>query len=177
MSLALRLLACAALIALAFYDIRFRRLPTQLVAAVACLFLIDALCAGDPISLILRHVGAAAVALAIGFALFAPGWIGGGDAKMASAIFMWTGPALAWPVLVIVAAMGLPVALISWVASRAHATVRTASSAGQPDAPAGRLRVMLGWWSARRGVPYGVALAAGGCAALWLPVMFHLPRF
>lgn len=181
MSLALRFLACAALIALAAYDIRFRRLPTKLVVAVACLFVIDALCAGDSISLVFIHIGTAAAALAIGFGLFALGWIGGGDAKMASAIFMWTGPALAWPVLVIVAAMGLPVALLSWIAARA--TARAPGTSVSAPAPASlklvalHWREWLAWWSARRGVPYGVALATGGCAALWLPVMFHLPRF
>jgi prepilin peptidase CpaA len=39
----------------------------------------------------LLHVGAAAVVLAVVFAFFAFGWIGGGDAKLAAATALWFG--------------------------------------------------------------------------------------
>ena len=39
----------------------------------------------------LLHVGAGASVLAVGFALFTFGWIGGGDAKLAAATALWFG--------------------------------------------------------------------------------------
>ena len=40
---------------------------------------------------LLSHVGAAAAVLAVVFAFFAFGWIGGGDAKLAAATALWFG--------------------------------------------------------------------------------------
>jgi prepilin peptidase CpaA len=40
---------------------------------------------------ILSHLGAACVVLAIAFAFFTRGWIGGGDAKLAAATALWFG--------------------------------------------------------------------------------------
>ena len=37
------------------------------------------------------HVGAAAVVFAVVFVIFAQGWIGGGDAKLAAATALWLG--------------------------------------------------------------------------------------
>jgi prepilin peptidase CpaA len=45
-----------------------------------------ALLAGLPFDQILLHAGAGFGVLALGFAMFAFGWIGGGDAKFAAAI-------------------------------------------------------------------------------------------
>jgi prepilin peptidase CpaA len=39
----------------------------------------------------LLHVGAGAAVLAVAFACFAFGWVGGGDAKIASAVALWFG--------------------------------------------------------------------------------------
>jgi prepilin peptidase CpaA len=39
----------------------------------------------------LSHVGAALAVLAVAFAFFARGWIGGGDAKLAAATALWLG--------------------------------------------------------------------------------------
>src|SRR5436309_11449282 len=40
---------------------------------------------------ILLHVAAAALVLTVAFVCFARGWIGGGDAKLASATVLWFG--------------------------------------------------------------------------------------
>jgi prepilin peptidase CpaA len=40
---------------------------------------------------VLSHLGAAAVVLVVTFALFAKGWIGGGDAKLAASTALWLG--------------------------------------------------------------------------------------
>jgi prepilin peptidase CpaA len=176
MSLILRILGCCALVALASFDLRYRRLPTKLVAAVACLYLVDAIAARDSFTLILNHVGMAAGAIVVGFVLFALRCIGGGDVKMAAAVLMWTGTALALPVLVVIAIMGLPVAALSWMSERTRCRTE-AQREGTPGARDSLMHRFAAQWSSRRGVPYGVALAFGGCAALLLPVVFHLPRF
>src|SRR6202011_4443366 len=40
---------------------------------------------------ILSHFGAGAVVLAVAFACFAMGWVGGGDAKVAAGAALWFG--------------------------------------------------------------------------------------
>jgi prepilin peptidase CpaA len=40
---------------------------------------------------ILSHIGAGATVLAVAFGCFAMGWVGGGDAKVASTVALWFG--------------------------------------------------------------------------------------
>ena len=47
--------------------------------------------AGHAGARILLHLAAGAAVLAVAFALFAFGWIGGGDAKLAAATALWLG--------------------------------------------------------------------------------------
>ena len=54
-------------------------------------FAVTALAAGMPIANLWPHLAAGALMLAISFGFFAAGWIGGGDAKFASAIALWIG--------------------------------------------------------------------------------------
>lgn len=99
------------------------------------------------------HLLVGVVALLIGMALFAPGWIGGGDAKLVAVAALWFG----WPDAMIflgkAALMGglLAVALIM--------LRRAAPATGLPQ------RWMTGTLLADGApAPYGIALAAG---ALW----------
>lgn len=46
---------------------------------------------GMELATVLNHLGAGALVLIIGFAFFAFGWIGGGDAKLAAATALWLG--------------------------------------------------------------------------------------
>lgn len=54
-------------------------------------FIVLAAASGFGLNDYLQHAGAAAIVLAIGFFFFAMGWMGGGDAKMASAVALWFG--------------------------------------------------------------------------------------
>ena len=82
-------LAIAAMLPLmaatAWYDLKFLRIPNWLVLAVLCVFLVAGLW-GLPFESFLWRLLAGATVLAAGFALFAAGLIGGGDAKMAAAL-------------------------------------------------------------------------------------------
>jgi prepilin peptidase CpaA len=54
-------------------------------------FLVLALLSGMGLHDMLWHVGAGAVVLAVAFACFAMGWVGGGDAKVAAGAALWFG--------------------------------------------------------------------------------------
>ncbi|WP_233804522.1 A24 family peptidase [Paraburkholderia sp. HP33-1] len=150
--------ACLVLASLAVHDIRSRRLPTRAVLLVACLYGIDAAVAGVNIASLAAHLGAAAIAFALFALLFRCGWMGGGDVKLAAAVFLWAGPAYAWPVFFIVSCAGLVLGLTALIMGLFRRRVTHSSLAfTQLASP--------------RGVPYGVPLALGGIAAVWLPVL------
>jgi len=112
-------------------------------------FAVAAAILGLPLADLGYHLLAGAGVLAAGFALFAIGWIGGGDAKLTAATALWLGPAGLVPYIVYAGIFGGVLSLLIVV-------VRF-----QP-LPAPMLRV--GWISRltdkTNGVPYGVALAA-----------------
>ena len=82
-------LATAAMLPLmlltAWYDLKHLRIPNALPLAVLAVFLAAGLW-GLPFETFLWRLVAGAAVLAAGFALFAAGLIGGGDAKMAAAL-------------------------------------------------------------------------------------------
>lgn len=144
----------ALLLLAAASDLLTMTIPNRLVLAVVALFALAAPLAGLGLAEIGAHLAAGALVLAIGFALFAAGWIGGGDAKLAAALALWLGfePLLAWFVLFALLGGALTFVLIF-----CRKTPLPARLAGVD-------------WIARlhhpkSGVPYGIALAAG---ALWL---------
>ncbi|PKR88112.1 peptidase [Pleomorphomonas diazotrophica] len=133
----------------ASYDLLTMQIPNRFPAALAIAFLALALLTGLPLPALGIHV-LAGLGLLIGtFALFAFGYLGGGDAKLASAIALWLGIEQALPFLVLTALFGGALSL----------TVLAFRSIPLPG-------FMLGWPPALRlhekgaGVPYGVALAA-----------------
>ncbi len=75
----------------AWFDLKHLRIPNGLVLAVLAVFLVAGLW-GLPLETFLWRLGAGLAVLVAGFALFAAGLIGGGDAKMAAAL----APFVAW---------------------------------------------------------------------------------
>ncbi|MFD1561880.1 prepilin peptidase [Paraburkholderia silviterrae] len=144
------------LVMLAGFDLHMRRLPNPVVAAFAALYFVDAAMTGGVRASLDVHVAACAASFAVAALMFRLGWLGGGDVKLAAAVFLWAGPA-SWPVLVVVSLCGLFVALAMLAV------------AGLQRSPAltGVSR-WLGWIAPARGVPYGVALAMGGAVAVLL---------
>jgi prepilin peptidase CpaA len=87
-----RLLLFPALMAFtAVSDLFTMTISNRVSLALAAGFLILALLGGMALQDILSHVGAGAVVLAVAFACFAMGWVGGGDAKVAAAAALWFG--------------------------------------------------------------------------------------
>ncbi len=154
----------AAMAAAACIDFFTLTIPNRLSIGFAVLFFPAALVAGLPLHDIGMHVLAAAAMLAVGVALFAFGWIGGGDAKFFAATALWLGwphllPYIVWFSLV---GGGLSLALV--VARRMPIPLLVAHA-----------EWALRLHDRRNGVPYGVALAAAGLivypATIWTAVM------
>jgi prepilin peptidase CpaA len=87
-----RLLLFPALMAFAAAsDLFTMTISNRVSLALAAGFLVLALLSGMGFQDILSHLAAGMVVLAVSFACFAMGWIGGGDAKVAAAAALWFG--------------------------------------------------------------------------------------
>ena len=97
------------------------------------------------------HLAAGGLVLVITFSLFAAGWIGGGDAKLAAATALWIG----WDHLL---DYGLVASLFGGALTLALLQFRTL--------PLPRFTEGLPWLlrlhHEKTGIPYGIALAAAG---------------
>ncbi|WP_232071573.1 prepilin peptidase [Paraburkholderia pallida] len=144
------------LVVLAGFDLRMRRLPNAAVAAFAALYFVNAAMIGLVHASWDIHVAAGAASLGVAALMFRLGWLGGGDVKLAAAVFLWAGPESS-PVLVVVSLFGVLVAL----------AVLAVAGLQRIPALAG-LSMRLDWIAPARGVPYGVALALGGIVAVLL---------
>jgi prepilin peptidase CpaA len=137
-------------------DLFTMTIPNWLSLALGAGFLACALLVGLPLQQILLHVSCGLLVLAVGFTMFALGWIGGGDVKLAAATALWLGfdKVLEY---VLTASIGGGLLTLAILSLRALPLPAFA----------------LGWdWMTRlhdrkSGVPYGIALA--GAALLIYP--------
>lgn len=148
-------LYAALLVVAAAGDVRALRIPNRIPLALVLLYPAFVLASPVPVDW-LGGVGVGAAALAGGFALFALGAFGGGDAKLLAAVALWAGPAAVLDAVLTTALVGGAIALV--MATRARFGLALAFDACGARA----LRdAVLG-----PGVPYGVAIAAGGLVPL-----------
>lgn len=148
------------LLVLACFDLRQRCLPNTVVLVYAALFLPWAWLHGLSWAQLGLHLMTGTVGFLVLLLLFAIRCMGGGDVKLGAAVLLWAGPLKMLPVIAVVAWTGALIAILGWLCDRYAALYMNN----------GRSRVgnrVLYALSARRGVPYGVALAAGGLCALW----------
>lgn len=145
------------LLKLAHSDLRHRRLANTLVISYALLFVLYAWWAGFDPGRWGAHALTAAFAFLVLLVLFALGAMGGGDVKLGTAVLLWAGPTYALPVVLLIAWVGGGLAVLGLLADRPWAA-RFA---------AGPSRHIITALSARRGVPYGVALAVAGLWLVW----------
>jgi len=75
----------AAMAFAASMDLVTMTIPNRICAALAIGYFVVAVAVGVPLGAMLIHLSCAAAVLVVMFALFALGWIGGGDAKLAAA--------------------------------------------------------------------------------------------
>ncbi len=145
------------------WDVASFTIPNRVQLAIVAAFVGFALAAGMPAGDFGWHLLSAAIALAVSFALFAVGYIGGGDAKLFAAVALWLG----WDAL---PAYAIFATLSGGVLALVLITLRRwplpAFLAGEG-------------WIARlherdAGMPYGVALAAGALLLLPQTELFRL---
>ena len=144
----------AALLAAAVSDIATMTIPNRLSIALALAFPLAALAAGySPIEIAWQCAFGAA-ALGVVFLMFNFNLMGGGDAKLIAAASLGLG-AQATPSFVVWTTIAGGALAIMAVAARRLAQP-------SPTGPAFLNRLL----SPERGIPYGVAIAAGAIAAL-----------
>jgi prepilin peptidase CpaA len=145
------------------WDLASFTIPNFLSLAMVALFGVFALAAGLALPAVGLHLLAGLTGLALGFAMFALGWIGGGDAKLFAAVALWLGFADL-----------LPYALMASVCGGALTLALLALRRW----PLPRLVARRGWalrlHDARSGIPYGVALVAGAFILLPSTEIFRL---
>ncbi|MBN9576732.1 MAG: prepilin peptidase, partial [Alphaproteobacteria bacterium] len=81
----------ALLVVAAAWDVASFTIPNTLQLGLVLAFIAFALLAPLPLSVVGMHVLAGLTALALGFTLFALGYVGGGDAKLLAAVALWLG--------------------------------------------------------------------------------------
>ena len=150
------ILVAAAVLAAAVYDAATLTIPNWISLVLIALFPAAALAAGLSWAEVGVHAGIGVASLAVGIALFAGGIVGGGDAKLFSAVALFIGAGTFLPFLFMVALAGGCLAVVI-LALRAL--------------PATGITVYAPWLerivpSAKSGIPYGVAIAAGALAVL-----------
>ena len=129
-------------------DIASMTIPNRLSLALVAGFAVLALLVGMSPEAALWHLAAAAATLAVGFVLFAFGWMGGGDAKLAAATALWLGFGLLPDYIAVTAVAGGVVTIAILILRR-----WPLSEAAQGRSWLVRLH------DSQNGVPYGVALA------------------
>jgi prepilin peptidase CpaA len=153
----------ALLVAAACWDVASFTIPNFIPVCLLAVFALAALAAGMPPGLAGMHILAGFVGLAVGFTLFALGFIGGGDAKLFAcvALAFGLGDLLPYAVVASIFGGGLTLALL---AAR--------------KIPLPRSLAAQGWITRlhddRQGIPYGVALALGALVLLPHTEFFRL---
>lgn len=146
-------------------DLFTMTIPNRLALALVAGFAVMAPLAGLSLETIGMHLAAGALVLVVTFGMFAFGWIGGGDAKLAAATALWLGFGTLLDYL-----------LLSAVAGGAL-TLGLLAARQLPLPP-----FAAGWpWLAklhdhRTGIPYGIALAGAALVVypecdLWISAL------
>jgi prepilin peptidase CpaA len=139
----------------ALRDLTSYTIPNWISGVLILAFFPAALALGLPSAAIGLHAGIGVAALIAGMAMFALGWIGGGDAKLFAAAGLWMG----WPasldylLVTCVAGGGLALTLL------ALRSIHLRNFAQMGPAWFGRLA------TPGENVPYGAAIAVGALVA------------
>src|SRR5690349_11322957 len=149
-------------------DVRWRRIPNVLVAALALTGFAYSVTVYPWLTGVGRSLGGLALGFAIWIAFFVIGAIGAGDVKLFAAAGAWLGPAATWRAALVAAALGGVLAVAMLLKQRrtrsgfekVMVSVSTRSLAPMtpdPDTPK------------HRQLPYGIALACGALVVAWIP--------
>ncbi len=146
----------------AFSDLLTMTISNRVSAALALLFVAMAFASGLTAADISLHLASGAAMLLLGFGLFARGWVGGGDAKLAAATAIWLGFDHLGQYALAASALGGALTLVilglrNWPLPEFLTAREWIARLHEPGT----------------GVPYGIALSAAGLilypdSAIWL---------
>ena len=141
----------AAMIYAAVSDIATMTISNWISLVLIAIFPVLAYASGMPLPDIGWHFAAGGLMLAVGFALFAFNFLGGGDAKLLAAAALWFGWNDLFTLLMVTALFGGPLCILLMFFRRI---------------PLPEWLRTIGWvdrlHSPTSGVPYGVAICAAG---------------
>lgn len=146
--------AIALLVTAALWDTLTLTIPNTLVLAVLALYVVSLVVRFEASTILLDLLGALIV-FVVCFVLFALGWLGGGDAKLAPGAALWVGYNGLLPFVVAMTIAGGVLAIVLLVTRLAL----------RPASAQDRLPLVLRWANP---VPYGIAISSGAIFVLWL---------
>lgn len=132
-------------------DLMTMTISNRISIALLALYIVMAFAAGQSWGAIGYHLACGFTVLAITFSMFAMGWIGGGDAKLAAATAVWFGFADVMAYAAVAAVFGGVLTLLLLQFRRY----------GLPNILANQ-KWLAHLHHPKTGVPYGIALAAAG---------------
>ena len=139
-------------------DVKRLIIPNWVSVALVALFVAFLLFDPKPLSP-LQHAAVAALVVLLGFAVFAAGFMGGGDVKLIAAVALWTGPDMVLPFFLYMSLAGAALALVIIAGS----LYLRWDGSGEPAT--GWSRLFPRW--VRRGLtPYGFAIGVGALATV-----------
>jgi prepilin peptidase CpaA len=157
------LLFVFAMLSAALTDLTTYKIKNNLILTLLLAYLAFAPIAGISGQEIGRSLAAAGVVLLVSFALFAAGWIGGGDAKLTTVTTLWLGEENAFAYVLFLSLIGGVLAAIVYFCRNWPLPDRLANTAW-----IARLRAR----AQGAELPYGVAITlAGLCVLPWTPWM------
>lgn len=143
-------------------DLLTMRISNRVVLLLVAIFCAVAVGIGMPLDEFGLHVACATIVLIFAFAMFAFGWIGGGDAKLAAATTFWLGFGVTLPYLLYASLIGGAMTLVLLMVRRWPLPV---------------FLLKIDWvhrlHDRKSGVPYGIALAAAGLITYSDTLVFH----
>jgi len=139
----------APLLIAAYTDFSTMKIPNKVSLALAAGFLLTLPLHWQGFPVLGDHLMIGAMFLVAGFAMFAFGWLGGGDAKLMAAIGLWLGWADALPFILYTTLFGAALGLFLLLGNQFLPVRLRTSTVG--------MRLFQG----DTDMPYGLALAAG----------------
>ena len=95
-------------------DLFTMTIPNRLSQALTLGFFLLAIGTGMPLMSIVSNLSCGFAVLALAFALFAAGFVGGGDAKLAAATALWLGWSQVLAYGLLVSVIGGPITIAFW---------------------------------------------------------------
>ncbi len=144
-------------------DLLTMRISNRVTGLVVAGFAVNVIASGMTWSDLLLHLAAGALTLVATFVMFARGWMGGGDAKLAAGTALWLGIDHVLEYVVVASILG-GVLTLAILYARAYPLPK----------PVLRFPFVLHLHDVNTGIPYGIALASA--ALIVLPGSVGLER-